>query len=182
MGHLILKLRPHRRDLRSASEAMNRQARNRRTWHVTTADLRTISGGNALRSQTYLPNRQRKNLASRTRPDLSAQERVYLRDRHPSEVSELLGVQEDGQRKALREKVPKLGLRDHQHHLAPNQRKGGRKILQKTYREKVKVMTSNLKIQKTGKGNKKVTKTTESTLKMSQMKARSQENQRKLLK
>ena len=127
MGHLILKLRPHRRDLRSVSEAMNRQARNRRTWHVTTADLRTISGGNALRSQTYLPNRQRKKLASRTRPDLSAQERVYLRDRHPSGVSELLGVQEDEQRKALRKKVQKVGLKDHQHHLAQDQRRGGRK-------------------------------------------------------
>ena len=182
MGHLILKLRPHRRDLRSVSEAMNRQARNRRTWRVTIADLRTISGGNALRSQTYLPNRQRKKLASRTRPDLSAQERVYLRDRHPSGVSELLEVQEDEPKKALRRKAQKVGLKDHKHHLAQEQRRGGRRNNQKTLRKKVKLKTSNLKIQITGRGKKKVTKSKMRSMSKAMKKVPNKENQKNLLK
>ena len=121
-------------------------------------------------------------MASRTEPHLRPQQKVYLRERHPSEVSELLGVQENGQRKALREKVLKLGLRDHQHHLAPNQRKGGRKILQKTYRKKVKLKTSNLKIQKTGKGKKKVTKSKARSMSKAVKKFPNKENRKNLLK
>ena len=182
MGHLILKLRPHKRDLRSASEPMSRQARNRRKWRVIIAALRTTSGGNVLRSQTSHPNRQRRKLASRTRPGLSAQERVHLRDRHPSGVSELLRVQEDEQKRAQKGKVLRLDLRDHQHHPAQEQRRGERRNNQKTLRKKVKQKTSILSIQITGKGKKKVTKSKARSMSKAVKKFPNKENRKNLLK
>ena len=145
-------------------------------------DLRNIFGGNVLRSKTLTQNRQKRKLASRTRPDLSAQERVYPRDRHPSGVSELLEVQEDELRKALRKKLQKVGLRDHQHLLAHDQRRGGMKNQQKTHRKKVGLKNSNLKIQRTGRGKKKVTKSKKRSMSKAMTKVPNKENQKNLLR